>query len=280
MLKIVGAQEGVTIHAGELAALIGVDQHLRLGFASPDRHEQGLQDDVRGLAALHRPSDDTPRIEVDDHREIGKALLRPDVGDVRHPDTIRCFDVELPVEDIVDYEPRLASVAARTPLAADLRLDPCKLRQSGHAVRADTFSLLQKIVVQFAIAVDLAAVSPGIEQHLRLALVFHHPIAQRHLKPCIEPARLDAQAPAHGPDGKLPSMLGHESVSHLASLAEYALATVLGPMADRARPFLKCPAPSTRAPARALADGPRHPYRSRLWPPSRTCAFTHRANAG
>ena len=98
VLKIVGAQEGGPIHAGELAALIGVDQHLRLGFASPDRHERGLQDDVRGLAALHRPSDDTPRIEVDDHREIGKALLRPDVGDVRDPDTIRCFDVELPVE--------------------------------------------------------------------------------------------------------------------------------------------------------------------------------------
>jgi hypothetical protein len=37
-----------------------------------------LQDDVRGLPALHRPSDDAPRIEVDDHREIGKALLRPD----------------------------------------------------------------------------------------------------------------------------------------------------------------------------------------------------------
>ena len=41
--KIVDAQEGGPIHAGELAALIGVDQHLRLGFASPDRHEQGLQ---------------------------------------------------------------------------------------------------------------------------------------------------------------------------------------------------------------------------------------------
>lgn len=218
--------------------------------------------------------------EVDDHREIGKALLRPDVGDVRHPDTIRCFDVELPVEVLVDHDRRLASVAARTPLVADLRLDPCKLCQSGHAVRADTFFLLQKIVVQFAIAVDLAAVGPGIQQHLRLALVFNRPIAQRHLKPGMEPARLDAQAPTHGPDGKLPSMLGYERVSHLASPAKYALATVLGPMADRARPFLECPALSTRAPPRASADGPRHPYRSRLWPPSRTCAFTHRANAG
>ena len=61
VLKIAGAQEGAPIHAGELAALTGVDQHLRLGFASPDRHEQGLQDDVRGLAALHRSSDDKPR---------------------------------------------------------------------------------------------------------------------------------------------------------------------------------------------------------------------------
>ena len=126
VLKIVGTQEGGPVHAGELAALIGVDQHLCLGFASPDRHEQGLQDDVRGLAALHRPSDDAPRIEVDDHREIRKALLRSDVGDVaRHcprtnggqwlaPDTIRRFDVEPPVEGVVDHDRRLAFRARRT----------------------------------------------------------------------------------------------------------------------------------------------------------------------
>ncbi len=93
--------------------------------------------------------------------------------------------------------------------------------------------------MQFAIAVDLAAVGPCIEQHLGLALVFLRPLAQRGLKPCIESARLDTQAPAHGPDGKLPSMLSHEGVSHLASLAKYALAIAVGPMADNGSPFLR-----------------------------------------
>jgi hypothetical protein len=79
-----GSFRTTPIDTGELAALIGVYQHLCLGFASPDRHEQGLQDDVR------------------------------------HPDPIPRFDVELPVESIGDYDRRLAAIAAWTPLVADL----------------------------------------------------------------------------------------------------------------------------------------------------------------
>ncbi len=90
-------------------------QHLCLGFASPDRHEQGLQDDVRGLAALQRPSDHMPGKAIEDHRELGKAFLCPDVGDVRHPDPIPRFDVELSVEFIRDYDRRLAATAADLP---------------------------------------------------------------------------------------------------------------------------------------------------------------------
>src|SRR5690606_757802 len=57
-----------------------------------------------------------------------------------------------------------------------------------------------------------------------LAPVFLGSRAHRRLQPGIEPARLDAQAPAHRTDGKLTPMLGHERVSHFASLAKYAVA--------------------------------------------------------
>jgi hypothetical protein len=62
---------------------------------------------------LHRQSDDTPRVEVNDHCEIGKALLRPDAGDVRYPDPARRFDVELPVEGIVDFDRQVAEFQVR-----------------------------------------------------------------------------------------------------------------------------------------------------------------------
>ena len=58
--KIVGPQEGCPVDAGELAALIGADQNLCLQLAPPDSHEQRLQDDVGGLAALHQPADHAP----------------------------------------------------------------------------------------------------------------------------------------------------------------------------------------------------------------------------
>ncbi len=48
--QIVMPEERSLVHAGELRTLIRVDQYLVLRFASPNRHEQGLQYDVRGLA--------------------------------------------------------------------------------------------------------------------------------------------------------------------------------------------------------------------------------------
>jgi len=77
-------QNGFVIQAkwrGELRALIQVDQHLVLRLASPHRHEQGLQHDVRGLSALHRPAYDPARIEIDDDGKVSETLAGSDIGD-------------------------------------------------------------------------------------------------------------------------------------------------------------------------------------------------------
>lgn len=75
MLKIVDPQEGSPVHAGKLAALIRMDQHLGLRLSSPNGHKQRLQHDVGRLTALHAPTHHAPGIEVDDHGEIGKNHL-------------------------------------------------------------------------------------------------------------------------------------------------------------------------------------------------------------
>ena len=116
MNQIVVVEERGPIHAGELRALIRVDQHLALRLAPPDRHEQRLQHDVRGLTALHCPTDNPAGIEIDDDREIGEALGGPDIGDVRDPCPVRSLDVELPVERIIDNDGGAAAIFARTTL--------------------------------------------------------------------------------------------------------------------------------------------------------------------
>ena len=105
-----------------------MDQHLVLRLAPPEGHEQGLQDDICRLSALHRPADHAPGIQVDDHRKVSEPLLRPDVGDVSYPNLVRNLDIKLPVEGVVDHDRRLAAIAAGAALVADLCLDTRQLR--------------------------------------------------------------------------------------------------------------------------------------------------------
>ena len=97
MNKIVVFEERGPVHACELRALVRMDEHLVLRLAPPNCHEQGLQHDVCGLSALHRPADDPARIEVDDYRKVSEALAGSDVGDVRDPGLVRSRDVKPPV---------------------------------------------------------------------------------------------------------------------------------------------------------------------------------------
>lgn len=52
MNQIVVPQEAGPVHAGELGALVRVDQHRVLRLAAPDRHVKSLQNDLAGLPAL------------------------------------------------------------------------------------------------------------------------------------------------------------------------------------------------------------------------------------
>ncbi len=70
MLKIVVLQEGCPIHAGELGALIRVDQDRGLRLPSPYRHEQRLQHDIGDLPALQGPANDTAGEQVDHHGQV------------------------------------------------------------------------------------------------------------------------------------------------------------------------------------------------------------------
>jgi hypothetical protein len=104
MLKIVVLQEGCPIHAGELGALIRVDQDRGLRLRSPYRHEQRLQHDIGDLPALQGPANDAAGEQVDHHGQVGEAFLGPDVGDVRHPRLVLRIDIEPSGQGVVDHD--------------------------------------------------------------------------------------------------------------------------------------------------------------------------------
>lgn len=118
---------------------------------------------------------------VDDHREISETFLRPDVGNVSHPNAVRRPGIELPIKGVVDDDRGLAAIAAGAALVADLCLDPCNRGQSGDPVLTDACALFDQIIGQLAVTIDLAALSPSFLQQFCLALVFVCPLAQRCL---------------------------------------------------------------------------------------------------
>ena len=114
---------------------------------------------------------------------------------------------------------------------ADLGLDPSLPGQAGNTVGTAGLTLIKQVVMQLAVAIDLAALLPGILNELGLAVVFLSPLAQRVLEPGIKAAGMDGEASAHGAYTELLAVLGDERVPHFSSLAQCAAA------------FLGCRAP-------------------------------------
>ncbi len=67
---------------------------------------------------------------------------------------------------------RLAAIPTGTTPVANLRGDSGQGRQPGDPVLANLFPLITQIVVQFAVAINLAAVSPGMTDQLGLPQIF------------------------------------------------------------------------------------------------------------
>lgn len=79
--------------------------------------------------------------------------------------------------------------------------------------------MIQQVVVQLAVAIDLATVVPGFADQMGLPGILPSPLAQRTLLPRVETAGLQGEATARCSHAKAIAMLGNECVSHFASLA-------------------------------------------------------------
>lgn len=96
--QLVGLQELLPFFAGELTALVRVQQNRRFGLAAPQRHDQRAQHQIGVDARAHAPADDLAREQVQHHGQVQPALVRADVGDVGHPGLVGLLDLELALQ--------------------------------------------------------------------------------------------------------------------------------------------------------------------------------------
>ena len=131
-----------------------------------------MQGEVGRHAGLGGPSDHTAREQIDNDTQVKSALMGLDVGDVGDPDLIRCRRLELLFQLVLSDDGWLAAITARTTPVANLCDDPGQRCQPRHPVLGNLFSLIAQIVRQLAIAIDLAAVGPGLTDQFGRAQIF------------------------------------------------------------------------------------------------------------
>ena len=93
-----------------------MDQHFAFRLPAPHRHEQGLQDKISGLSALHSPTDHTMGKQVNHDRQIREPFVGSDIGNILRrrsqtcgvrrltSDRIRHHDIKLAIQPIVDSD--------------------------------------------------------------------------------------------------------------------------------------------------------------------------------
>ena len=89
--------QALELFAGVLAALVGMMHQFIGSAAPPDRHDQGIGDQIGGHRILHRPADNAPCKQVEHHRKIEPTFGGPDVGEVGDPFSVRPICLEVPL---------------------------------------------------------------------------------------------------------------------------------------------------------------------------------------
>jgi len=82
--------------------VVGVHHRSRLSaMSAPDRHLQGVDDELGAHVVRDRPTHDAPRVRVDHRRQVDLALCRWVLGHVTDPERVGAVDGELAVHEVV-----------------------------------------------------------------------------------------------------------------------------------------------------------------------------------
>jgi hypothetical protein len=98
-----------------------VDQPGR-GPAPPERHLQGVDNELGAHVIGHAPADDPPREHILDSGHLEPALPASEVGDVGDPDPSGSFGREGPIDKVLAH-PDARNADRRSPPALGLQPD-------------------------------------------------------------------------------------------------------------------------------------------------------------
>jgi hypothetical protein len=172
----------------------------------------------------HRPSDDPPRVQVLDVREVQESLPRRDVGDVGRPGLVRSGRVEVPLDQI-GSDPDAGQSDRRAP--ALTRQDP---RDTGSFHQPlDTLAPNPDPVLEPQLGVDapgaIGAIRLGVDllDPVRQPRVGERPVGRRSTLPVVKARAVHAEHPAHQRDREV-GLLRRDERERLAYRSSVSLA--------------------------------------------------------
>ncbi len=215
------SEQPLELLAGVLAAAIGVMQQ-RIRFAStPDRHHQGIGDELGCHLCAHRPTDDASREQIDHRSDVEPTFRRPHVGEVCNPFAIGRRRHEGAVEHVgSDGGDLPLTQIGRQSTSARTGFETLQSHQSFNPMQAAWNAFLEEIVPDTPgsvgpITADEAR--PNLGAELFIAAVAS---AAWSPQPSVKSAARDTERPAHPIHGPDPPVLRNECKLHVDSFAK------------------------------------------------------------
>jgi hypothetical protein len=164
--------------------------HQGLWFSTPpQRHRQGICDELRRHVLAHGPANSSPRVQVQHHRDKQPALGRPEVGKVRDPFLIRTRCLKLPIQDVPRDLLRIALAAIRWQSASPgSRPESLISHQALDSVKAAPMTCLQHIEPYTTCAIAAVAFQEAAAHDSADPLIILRTPARRPCQPSIEAA--------------------------------------------------------------------------------------------
>ena len=144
----------LVVFTGVLAAAIGVMKDRMLWASLEQGHLQGLDTEIGVERVFDAPSDDPAAEQIDDSREVQKAFIGMDVGNVSGPFLIGAGGGEITVESILKHRMRMIGVGgADAEFLVNGTLDAIVLHVFGDGVDAAVDALIEQIPVNIGASV-------------------------------------------------------------------------------------------------------------------------------
>ena len=102
--------------AAILAATVRAVHQPGLWLLAPIRCTQSIRDQRFRHAAVHRPADDFTGVKILNRRQKEPTFVARNVGDITHPDLIRCATKKLPIQRVRGYRQIMFGVGSDSEL--------------------------------------------------------------------------------------------------------------------------------------------------------------------